>query len=185
MLQIVEYFHPFLRYKCKPLKKVDSSIKQIVGTMINTMNAEKGVGLSAPQVQLPFRLIVMNHDSDEYAFINPVVSRVPKAKYTTEAEGCLSLTDLALPIRRPNKIRFQGWTMEGDDVDEVVTGPLARIIQHEVDHLDGVLIIDKIGHSLELQKRVAPYLRMCEQAFEDSDTTVNWDLVDELVEQYC
>lgn len=185
MLEIVEYPHPFLRYKCKPLKKVDESIKQIVNEMINTLHEEKGAGLSAPQVQLPFRVIVLTHDGDEYAFINPVIERATKAKYKTGPEGCLSLTDLVLPIRRPDKIRFKGWTLDGDDVDEIVTGPLARILQHEVDHLDGVLIIDKIGYSLDLQKRVAPYLRMCEQAFEDSDTTVNWDLVDELVEQYC
>lgn len=184
-LSIVEYPHPMLRFKCRPLKKVDKSIKVIVEEMTELMHSERGNGLAAPQVQLPFRLIVVTYDNEDFAFVNPVIDYVPKTKMVEGREGCLSLSDLFLPISRKNKIRFRAWTPGGDDVDEIIKGDLARILQHEVDHLEGALIIDKIAGKPHLQKRVEIYLELCARAYLQNPPHIDGAAIDELMETYC
>lgn len=183
-LSIVEYPHPYLRFVCKPLKKCDKSIKAVAEEMLEIMHAEKGNGLSASQVQLPFRLFVMTYDNADFVFINPVINRVNGAKTVIAREGCLSLTDLYLPVPRKQKIRFNAYTLAGDEVNEVVEGDMARILQHEVDHLDGKLIIDKVGDP-KLRKKVRPYIALSEQAFERNKPSVLEEQTRELLETYC
>lgn len=156
-LAIVKYPHPALRHESKNLRKVDAELKQIVARMFELMYEAKGVGLAANQVALPYRLFVANPTGDpqqkdqEYAFINPVISR-PKG--TDEAEeGCLSIPGLYADVIRPEKIHFNAYTLEGKEFNEELDGFFARVVQHESDHLAGVLFTDRLSPSAEMEVR--------------------------------
>jgi peptide deformylase len=148
VLRIVKYPHPALRHKSKPLRRVDAELHGIVREMFDLMYEHKGIGLSANQVDLPYRLFVLNLEGDpskgqEYAFLNPVIS---KRHGSAEAdEGCLSFPEIFAPVRRPEKVTVSAYNMEGQEVTYELTGLFARAAQHEYDHLDGVLFIDRLS----------------------------------------
>ncbi len=167
-MNIINYPHPTLRHASKPLKKVDKTIRIWVEEMFELMYASKGIGLAANQVDLPFQLFVVNTgEKDTYkdlVFINPVI-KSPKGQAKAE-EGCLSLPGLYGQVARPEKVQVTGFDLQGNPIDLVADGLLARVIQHEFDHLQGTLFIDRMdpadvrGFSdqlyefeLELQKR--------------------------------
>ena len=108
-MQIVKYPHPTLRHRSKPIRRVDADLKKMVREMFELMYANKGVGLAANQVDLPYRLIVANTESDpalkeqEHVFINPVILE-RKGGMEEKDEGCLSLPEIYAPVRRPTKI---------------------------------------------------------------------------------
>ena len=116
--------------------------------MFDLMYAARGVGLAANQVDLPLRLFVANLQADpeegeELVFVNPVVSR-PKG-IDEQEEGCLSFPGLQCQVKRPETVRLNAFNLEGKEFDGEVNGFLARVIQHELDHLDGVLFIDRLS----------------------------------------
>jgi peptide deformylase len=155
-VQIVNYPHPTLRYKSKPIRRVDADLKRIVGEMFDLMYKAKGVGLAANQVDLPLRLFVANEASDpdegeELVFINPVLSR-PKGTATRE-EGCLSLPELYGEVTRPERIHVQAYNLQGELFEGELSGLLGRIVQHETDHLDGVLFIDRLSETGQMNLR--------------------------------
>ena len=120
-----------------------------IGQMLELMYAQEGVGLAANQVDLPYRFFVMNSEGDpdvkeaEHIFINPVLSA---GKGTTEAdEGCLSIPDVYAPVVRQEKIRLQAYNLRGEEIMVDVDGFFARVVQHETDHLDGTLFIDRLS----------------------------------------
>ena len=149
-LKIIQYPHPTLRYESKPLKRVNDELKQIVRDMFDAMYEAKGIGLAANQVDLPLRLFVLNlsgtrGEGEEMVFINPVVSS-PKGSDEYE-EGCLSIVGVNANVNRPEQIHVQAYDLDGNEIDATVSGMLAKAIQHESDHLDGVLFIDRISDS--------------------------------------
>lgn len=124
--------------------------------MFQLMYDAKGIGLAANQVNLPIRMFVVNVLSDpeqgqEMVFINPVVSR-PKG-FAEEQEGCLSLPGVYGDVKRPKQIHVSAYTLEGKPIDATVDGLLARVIQHELDHLDGVMFPDRMSESGRLELR--------------------------------
>jgi peptide deformylase len=148
-MRIVKYPHPTLRHKSKPLRRVDAELRKIVAEMFELMYVHKGIGLSANQVDLPYRLFITNVQSDpaakdqELVFINPDISRFGGG--TAEAdEGCLSFPGIYAPVRRAEKIRVSAYNLAGEEVHYEAADLLARAIQHEYDHLDGVLFIDRL-----------------------------------------
>jgi peptide deformylase len=150
-LQIVTYPHPALRHKSKPLRRVDAEIREVIGSMFELMYAHRGVGLAANQVDLPFRLFVMNLEGElgkgeELVFINPVISH-PKGTEERD-EGCLSLPELYAPVIRPKRVKIQAYGLDGGEITAEADGLFARCVQHEVDHLDGVLFIDRVNPTL-------------------------------------
>lgn len=147
-LQIVQYPHPTLRHQAKPVGRVDSQLRDTVRRMFELMYEAQGVGLAANQVDLPLRLFVVNTTGDpdegaEHVFINPVLSR-PKGLEEVE-EGCLSLPDVRGPVTRPKRIRVRAYGLDGQEMDVELDGLPARIVQHENDHLDGVLFTDRLS----------------------------------------
>jgi peptide deformylase len=154
MLQLITYPHPTLRYPSKPLARVDAQLKDMVEEMFHIMYEHRGVGLAANQVNLPIRLFIANPSGEketgpEMVFINPVIKR---ATGTAEAEeGCLSLPGVNAFVKRNKAVRVNAYSIEGKEIDIEVDGFLARIIQHEVDHLDGVLFIDRISDENKCQ----------------------------------
>lgn len=152
-MKIVSYPHPTLRHKSKPLKRVDAELKQMVRQMFEAMYESNGVGLAANQVDLPFRLFVANlklenTEGEELVFINPVISR-PKGMEEKE-EGCLSLPGLYAPVRRPEKVIVSAYNLQGQEFEAALDGLLARVVQHETDHLDGVLFIDRLSETTKM-----------------------------------
>lgn len=147
-LQLVSFPHPVLRHKSKPIVRVDAELHDLVNQMFEIMYDFRGVGLAANQVALPIRLFVANPSGDrkekeqEMVFINPVVN---KPKGTVEAEeGCLSLPGINANVFRSKSLEVNAYDLQGNEIAGVVDGFLARIIQHELDHLDGVLFIDRL-----------------------------------------
>lgn len=151
---IVTYPHPTLRHKSKPIKRVDAELKGIIREMFDRMYAHGGIGLAANQVNLPIRLFVMNLEGvpdqgEERVFINPVISH-PKGTEEKE-EGCLSIPELYAPVVRPKRVRIQAYSADGEEFLDDVDGMFARCVQHELDHLDGTLFIDRVNESLRAE----------------------------------
>ena len=172
VLQIIAYPHPTLRRKSKPVKRVDAELRAIVEEMFELMYAARGVGLAANQIDLPIRLFVINTDSDpekgqERVFINPVISQ-PKG-FAEAEEGCLSLPGLYGNVTRPKQVRINAYDLEGNEINEELTGLLARAAQHELDHLDGVLFFDRMNETGKVDVR--PTLEEFEIVFESQRKT--------------
>lgn len=173
-LKIIQYPHPTLRYKSKPLKRVNEELQQIVSDMFDAMYEASGIGLAANQVDLPMRLFVLNlsgkrGEGEEMVFINPVVSS-PKGSDEYE-EGCLSIVGVNALVNRPEQIHVQAYDLDGNEINATVSGMLAKAIQHENDHLDGVLFIDRIGESSKVA--IAGELDDFELIFENERSTGN------------
>ncbi|MGI9515431.1 MAG: peptide deformylase [Pirellulaceae bacterium] len=150
MLQVINYPHPALRHQSKPLRRVDKNLKQMVVEMFELMYEHRGVGLAANQVNLPFQLFVVNSAGErgageELVMINPVIQ---SPKGTSEAEeGCLSIPGVYGQVVRPEQVHVTAWDLSGNQFDRVVDGMLARVMQHEYDHLQGVLFPDRMSES--------------------------------------
>lgn len=146
-LQIVHYPHVGLREVAKTVRRVDQQFKELVAQMFDLMYAARGIGLAAPQVNLPLRLFIVNLEAEkgkgeELVFINPVVTK-PKLNCEME-EGCLSLPGLYGPVVRPKQVRINAYDLTGKEIIADVSGMMARVVQHELDHLDGILFIDRM-----------------------------------------
>jgi peptide deformylase len=154
MLHLITYPHPTLRYPAKPIARVDAQLKSLVGEMFDIMYEHRGVGLAATQVNLPIRLFIANPSGEketgpELVFINPVIQR---ATGSAEAEeGCLSLPGINATVKRNKSVKINAYGMDGTEINAEIDGFLARIIQHELDHLDGVLFIDRVPEQNRMQ----------------------------------
>lgn len=141
-----------LRKISKPVAVVDNEMRKLVVDMFDSMKADNGIGLSAPQLGVLQRIIVAEYEEAKppvprTVIINPEI--VWSSKQTKlDEEGCLSFPNLYGMVRRPEKIRYCGLDEKGNQIGGKATGLLARIIQHEYDHLDGVLFIDKVEGDL-------------------------------------
>ncbi len=148
-MRIIKYPHPTLRHKSRPLQRVDSVLKGLVHQMLDLMYANEGVGLAANQVDLPYRLIVVNSKADpaakedEHVFINPVITS--RKGLDEKEEGCLSLPGINAPVKRSQKITVSAYNLAGEEITWKLEGMFARIVQHECDHLDGILFIDHLS----------------------------------------
>ncbi len=156
-MKIVNYPHPSLRHVAKPLTTIDKKVQVYVGEMLELMYAGKGLGLAGPQVGLPYQVFVMNldheHREKEGVFINPVIM---ERKGSAEGEeGCLSFPGLYQKVRRAKTISFQAYNLKGEKVENTVSDLEARVYLHEVDHLLGILFIDKMGPIAKLASRGA------------------------------
>ena len=153
-MKIVQYPHPTLRYKSKPINRIDRELKTIVREMFDLMYAASGIGLAANQVDLPIQLFVINlsgavDEGEELVFVNPVLSS-PKGSHEAE-EGCLSIVGVNAQVARPETIHISAYDLSGREINQTVNGLLAKAIQHEADHLEGILFIDRISESSKRQ----------------------------------
>jgi peptide deformylase len=153
-LAIITYPHPTLRYEAKPVRRVDTKLKRMVAQMFDLMYEHRGVGLAATQVDLPLRLFVMNaagqHDEgQELVMINPVITK-PRGNEEAE-EGCLSLPNIHGNVVRAKTIHVNAFDLYGNEINQDLSGFEARIVQHEVDHLDGTLFIDRLKEGAEAE----------------------------------
>ena len=142
---------PVLRQKAKRVPTIDSSIQQLIDDMVETMQREGGVGLAAPQVGVPLRVIVLQVSGEEpMAIINPAMVRRDGEREVTE--GCLSIPGYAGEIKRAASVTVKGLNREGKKIRIKATGLMAQTLEHELDHLNGVLFIDHLESRDKLYK---------------------------------
>ena len=147
-MEIVTYPHPALRWKSQPITQIDKKLRSIVQEMFELMYEAKGVGLAANQVALPFRFFIINPANDheeadqELVFINP---QIMSRKGSMEGEeGCLSLPELYGQVRRAEEIEVHAYDLKGREFQLQLDGMPSRVVQHETDHLDGVMFPDRM-----------------------------------------
>ncbi|HEB50560.1 MAG TPA: peptide deformylase [Desulfobulbus sp.] len=155
--EIITYPHPVLREKAKKITTFDDELRQLAADMGETMYKAPGVGLAANQIGLAVQLVVVDvsREKDEKKFIalvNPVLSEGEGSEI--DEEGCLSVIDYQAKVKRFRKIKVTAQDLEGKEMEFVAEDRFARIIQHEVDHLNGTLFIDRISRlKLSLYKK--------------------------------
>lgn len=160
--EIVQYGHPVLRQRCQPVTEVTEEIIQLVADMLDTMVDANGVGLAAPQVGVDLRLAVIDvsHDPECISFLKvngedadlmsimPLVFINPELEFGQEKEfgmeGCLSIRGIRAEVRRPEEVKATLPQLDGSVLVVETDGLLARALQHEIDHLNGVLFVDRL-----------------------------------------
>lgn len=148
-LRILKYPHPTLRYKSKPIKRIDQGLRDIVAEMFELMYDTDGVGLAANQVDLPYQLCVINtsgdrdRPEDEFVLINPVIRRRKGSE--EDSEGCLSFPDIHVPVLRAAEIEIEAISLSGEVQHLRWKGLPARAAQHELDHLAGTTFVDRLS----------------------------------------
>lgn len=152
-MQIVQYPHPVLRQKSVEVQRIDDDLRKTIAGMFELMYAARGVGLAANQVGLPFRFFVANFSGEkdekehEFVFINPQITNRKGSE--VDEEGCLSLPGLYADVRRADEVVIEAYDLEGLGYQLTLTDLPARIVQHELDHLDGVMFIDRVADSVK------------------------------------
>jgi peptide deformylase len=141
-LKIIKFPDPFLRKKAKVVKKVTPEIVKLIDSMIETMHAAPGVGLAAPQVNKSLRVIVVDPGSGPIAIVNPKL--LEKSGSQVFTEGCLCLPGVEAPVERASHVKIKGLDRAGEKLVIAADGFLATILQHEIDHLEGVVFIDRV-----------------------------------------
>jgi len=142
---------PVLRQKSKRVRTFDGSIKRLISNMLETMHDAPGVGLAAPQVGIPLRVIVIGiPEEEDIALINPQIVRRTGERLVTE--GCLSIPGYIGEIKRAESVTARGRDRNGKDLRIKTGGLLAQALEHEIDHLNGVLYIDHLESLDSLQK---------------------------------
>ena len=142
MLEIRTYPDPVLRKEAEPVEKIDDSFREFVDAMTEVMYEKDGVGLAANQVGVLKRVIVVDAGEGQITIINPEIVQKSEEKISFE-EGCLSLPDIQIKLTRPISVVATGRNLQNEPVEYRAEGLLARVLQHEIDHLNGVLIIDR------------------------------------------
>ena len=155
-LSITRYPESILKKRAAEVKRINPEVKKLILEMVEAMYEHQGIGLAAPQVGISQRIIIVEtsdnprdtaKESGEHgkplAFLNPVIAKKSK-RMSPEEEGCLSLPGIFVPVKRAEKVEVVCQTPTGNQVRVVAEGLMARIFQHEIDHLNGKLIIDRL-----------------------------------------
>lgn len=152
-MQIVPYPHPALRWKSKPVTEINDYLRKTVREMFDLMYEAKGIGLAANQVALPWRFFIINLTGDptqkdeELVFINPEI--VKRKGSVEDEEGCLSFPRLYANVRRAEEIVVEAFDLDGQGFQMTLDELAGRAIQHETDHLDGILFTDKVSDGVK------------------------------------
>lgn len=183
-LSIIPHPHPTLRVCSRPIRRVDAQLRSLVAEMLELMYEADGVGLAANQVNLPLRLFVANPTGDresgeEWVLINPEIQS-PKGNETAQ-EGCLSLPGIYGNVKRPKTIRISAYDLKGNSIEREVDGFLARVIQHENDHLNGVLFFDRMSE--EAKRDIVDRIEELETVFRSKQGSGGIPSDTELLEQ--
>ena len=134
---------PVLRERSADVAQVDDRVRAFIANLFETMDAEQGAGLAANQVGVAERIAVVDANGDRFAMVNPRI--VESTGEQTGEEGCLSIPDVFADVTRAERVVIEALDEQGQPYRREATGLAARAIQHEIDHLDGVLFIDKLG----------------------------------------
>jgi peptide deformylase len=149
VLEILKYPHPTLKKRSKEVDRIDEGIKRLIRDMAETLYEANGVGLAACQIGVPQRVIVLDVSPIDpqhsfFAMINPEI--ISQEGEIDHEEGCLSVPDCFEKVKRKEKICVRGISPEGKEMEVAGEGILAFALQHEIDHLNGVLILDRMSY---------------------------------------
>jgi peptide deformylase len=165
--EIIKYPDPILRRKAARVERIDDEIQTLIDDMVETMRLAPGVGLAAPQVGMPLRIIVVEYGENEedgddqpvekklYTLINPEISRSMKESELGN-EGCLSIPGIVGDVERSLGVTVVAQNRHGQQIKIKADGWLARIFQHEIDHLNGVLFTDRAQKIYQLEDETVP-----------------------------
>ena len=142
VLPIITAPDPRLKLKARAVARVDAEVRALMDDMIETMYAAPGIGLAAPQVGVQRRLFVYDIGDGPFAVVNPEI--VESSGEWNYQEGCLSIPGLSWDLVRPKEVHLKGFDLDGDELDIEADELLARCFQHEMDHLNGVLIVERL-----------------------------------------
>jgi peptide deformylase len=142
LARIRQYGDPVLRLQAREVEEVDEDLRRLAARMTELMHEAQGVGLAATQVGVLRRLFVFVDEGEDRALVNPAITARSDVTEVDE-EGCLSLRDVLVPVERPTAVTIEGLDLDGSPLELELQLASARIVQHELDHLDGVLIIDR------------------------------------------
>jgi len=148
------YPDPHLKRISVPVKAFDDSLGALATRMFELMREARGVGLAAPQVGQNIRIFISNHTQkpeDDRVYVNPVLLDAEGEE--TAQEGCLSLPNINVDVVRAKTVKIQAQDLTGKPFEQVETGYLARIWQHELDHLNGILLLDHMGPTAKMENR--------------------------------
>ncbi len=142
---------PILRQKARRVRNIDGSIHKLISDMIETMHAAPGVGLAAPQVGVPLQVIVIGlPEQEDIALINPQIVRRKGERVVNE--GCLSIPGYIGQIKRAESVTVKGYDRNGKEVRIKAQELLAQALEHEIDHINGILYIDRLASKEDLRK---------------------------------
>jgi peptide deformylase len=158
ILEIKNYPNPVLKRRSEEVKEITPEIKELASDMTETMKSREGVGIAAPQLGLLKRLIVVQMEKGPEAFVNPEILRKSKEQEIME-EGCFCLPGIFLKIKRAKEAEIEALDINGNKIRIKTGGFPARIFQHEIDHLDGILFIDRAGVGRKIWESVKFYIR--------------------------
>ena len=162
-LKIVTLGNSVLKEQSKKVEKFDEKLEEFVESMFETLKVSNGIGLAAPQVDVSKRLfIVLLEDDEEYVFINPEIIETSSDLVAYE-EGCLSIPGIFTDIERPSKVTVYAQDVKGKNFKVEASGILARVIQHENDHLNGKLFIDRVNEE-KREVLVHQYEKKCRRS---------------------
>jgi len=153
-LAVIHWPDPRLKQPCLPVIRFDDRLRLLANRMLHLMREAQGVGLAAPQVGINIRMFVMNptgQPQDDWVYVNPQLSEADGEEETDE--GCLSLPGIYIPVIRYTSMRMNAFDLDGNPIEQVESGYLTRIWQHEVDHLNGTLLTDRMGALAKLSNR--------------------------------
>ncbi len=168
LLEIAQYGNPVLKEKCRPIEHFDDALKSLADNMLETMYAAEGIGLAAPQVSVPVQLVVIDIPAEEESvsflqvngedkqladimplmFVNPVLE--PYGKMHPFHEGCLSVHRIRASVIRPDYVRATLTLLDGTVITVDCNGLLARCLQHECDHLNGILFVERVSSAQKI-----------------------------------
>jgi peptide deformylase len=141
--QIRTYGDPVLKTKAAAVTEIDGKVARLVDDMFDTLyESDSGIALAAPQIGVQKQIVVWDIDDEPMAIINPTV--VESDGEYVYSEGCLSIPDVYVDILRPNQVLVRGFTVDGDEVEIEADELMGRMFQHEIDHLNGVLMFDRM-----------------------------------------
>jgi peptide deformylase len=157
--EIVRLPEPVLRRKARKVTQFDNELQVLIDDMVETMRAAPGVGLAAPQVDVSYRVIVVEFGDEEneeaplklYTVVNPEIKRL-SSESVVGTEGCLSIPGIAGEVERSESITIRGLNRKGQPLTIKANGWLARIFQHEIDHLEGILFVDRADHVWQINE---------------------------------
>jgi len=166
VLPIIKIGHPALRKRAQEIKEITPELRELAKNMIDTMRLNEGVGLAANQVNVLQRLFVIDlklidEKSDARTYVNPEILETESTQVMEE--GCLSIPELQAEVERAYKIKVRYLTLDGEEVEEEIEDLLARVFQHEMDHLNGVLFIDRVPPLT--RKMLDPQIRKIQEAY--------------------
>ena len=149
IMKILTFPDPRLRTVAAPVEKFDKSLKKLTDDMLETMYAENGIGLAATQVNVHKRVIVVDiseKKNEPLVLINPVLNKVIDPELKTYSEGCLSVPGFYEELERPSEIEISFQDVNGQDHTLIANGLLSVVVQHEMDHLEGKMMVDSISN---------------------------------------